>query len=119
MADVTFRHGDPVMIDYTPGAGDVSAGDVVLLGNAAGVTCGVVHVDIANTVQGAIAAGGGVYDCVNLNNAANYAKVYWDFDNDTKKVTSVTTNNALFGFIVSGGEGGANSTCQVLHEPYV
>lgn len=119
MAEVTFRHGEPVMVDYTPGAGDVSAGDVVLLGNAAGVTCGVVHVDIANTVQGAIAAGGGVYDCVNLNNAANYAKVYWDFAGDTQKVTTVATNNALFGFIVANGGGGANSTCRVLHKPYV
>lgn len=104
------------MIDYTPGA-DVSAGDVVLLGNTTGLTCGVVHVDIANGVQDAIAAGGGVYDAVNLDNAANYAKVWWDASAD--KVTTTSTNNALFGFVVDDGAGGANSTCRVLHKPYV
>jgi predicted RecA/RadA family phage recombinase len=116
MPQVTYRHGEPVMVDYTPGA-NVASGDVVVLGNTAGLTCGVVHVDIANGVQGAIAAGGGVYDCINLNNAANYAKVWWD--NATDKVTTTSTNNALFGFIVDAGGGGANSTCRVLHKPYV
>jgi predicted RecA/RadA family phage recombinase len=112
----TFRHGDPVMIDYTAGA-DITAGAVVVLGNTTGLCCGVAHTDIANGIQGALAAGGGVYDAVNLNNSANYAKVYWD--SSVSKVTSVSTNNALFGFIVSGGGGGANSTCRVLHEPFV
>lgn len=116
MAQVTFRHGDPVMVDYTPGA-NVSAGDVVLLGNTTGLTCGVVHVDTVSGVKGAVASGGGVYDCVNLNNAATYAKVWWDDAN--KKVTTTSTNNALFGFVVSEGAGGANSTCKVLHKPYV
>jgi len=116
MAQVTFRHGDPVMIDYTPSA-DVSAGDVVILGNTAGLTCGVVHTDTANAALGSVAAGGGVYDVVNLNNAANYAKVWWD--NAADKVTTTSTNNALFGFVVAGGGGGANSTCRALHAPGV
>jgi hypothetical protein len=116
MPQVTFRHGEPAMVDYTPGA-NVAAGEVVILGNTAGLTCGVVHVDTASGKLGAVAAGGGVYDCVNLNNAANYAKVYWD--NATDKVTTVSTNNALFGFVVAAGGGGANSTCRVLHKPYV
>jgi predicted RecA/RadA family phage recombinase len=116
MAQVTFRHGDPTMIDYTPGA-NVSAGDVVLLGNTTGLTCGVVHTDTVSGALGAISAGGGVYDCVNLNNAANYAKVWWDDTNN--KVTTTSTNNALFGFVVASGAGGANSTCRVLHQPYV
>jgi len=104
------------MIDYTPGA-NVTAGDVVLLGNTTGLTCGVVHTDTESGILGAIAAGGGVYDAVNLNNAATYAKVWWDDTNN--KVTTVSTNNALFGFIVDDGAGGANSTCRVLHKPYV
>ena len=116
MAQVTYRHGEPTMIDYTPSA-DVSAGDVVLLGNTTGLTCGVVHVDTANAVQGAISAGGGVYDAINLNNAADYAKVWWD--DSANKVTTTSTNNALFGFVVDNGGGGANSTCRVLHKPYV
>ena len=113
----TFRHGDPVMVDYTPGSGNVSAGDVVLLGNTTGLTCGIAHKDIENNVKDSLAAGGGVYECTNLNNAADYAKVWWDDSAD--KVTTVSTNNALFGFIVGRGGGGANTACDVLHKPYV
>lgn len=116
MPQTTFRSGEPQMIDYTPAA-NVAAGDVVLLGNTTGLTCGVAHVAITNAVLGAVAAGGGIYDCVNLNNAADYAKVWWDDTNN--KVTTTSTNNALFGFVVSGGGGGANTTCQVLHKPCV
>jgi len=92
MAQVTYRHGEPRMIDYTPGA-NVTAGDVVLLGNTTGLTCGVVHTDTESGILGAIAAGGGIYDATNLNNAANYAKVWWDDTNN--KVTTTSTNNAL------------------------
>jgi hypothetical protein len=116
MAQATFRHGDPLMIDYTPASGNVAAGDVVIAGNTTGLTCIIAHRDIVNNTLGAMAAGGGVYDVVNLNNAANYAVVYWDNTND--KVTSVSTNNALFGYIVDDGGGGANTTCRALHWPY-
>lgn len=116
MPTVTYRSGAPRMIPYTPGSGNVTEGDVVLLGNTSGLTMGIAHHSIVNNVLGDLAAGGGVYDVVNLNNAANYAKVYWD---GTSKVTTTSTNNAQFGFIVSNGGGGANSTAQALHWPYV
>lgn len=116
MAQVTYRHGDPQMVDYTPSSGNVTAGDVVLLGNTTGLTCGVCHRDIENNVKGALAAGGGVYEGVNLNNAANYAIVYWD--NSADKFTTVSTNNAQFGYVVRDGGGGANTNCFVLHVPY-
>lgn len=117
MADTTFRSGDPTMIDYTPSGADVDAGEVVLLGNTTGLTCGIAHIDIEDGRKDALAAGGGIYDCVNLNNAAVGAKVYWD--NTNKKVTTVSSSNALFGFVCEAGEGGANTTCRVLHKPYV
>lgn len=117
MAQATFRHGDPVMIDYTPASGNVTAGDVILAGNTTGLCTVVAHMDIVNNTLGAVAAGGGVYDVTNLNNAANYAKVWWD--DSANKVTTTSTNNALFGFVVSGGAGGANTTCQAIHVPYV
>lgn len=119
MADTTFRHGSPIMIDYTPGAGDIDAGQVIQLTDAAsntvevGMSLGIAHVDIANNAKGALAVGGGVYDVVNLNNAADYALVYWS--DSVNKVTTVSTNNAQFGYIVSNGGGGANSTAQALH----
>jgi hypothetical protein len=118
MAHTTFRHGDPVMVDYTPASGNIAAGEVKLLGNTTGLTCLIAHVPITNNTKGAMAAGGGVYDVVNLNNAADGAKVYWDAS--TNKVTSVSTNMATFGFIVPGWGGlGANSTARALHKPYV
>lgn len=116
MAQTTFRGGNPEHIAYTPSSGNVSAGDVVLLGNTTGITCGIAHTDITNNALGSLQLGG-LHDVVNLNNAANYAKVYWDDTND--KVTTVSTNNALFGFIEENGGGGANSTAIARHFPYV
>jgi hypothetical protein len=116
MADATFRSGNPVTIQHTPAAGDVAVGEVVLLGNTTGLTCGIAPKAISNAVLGVLSAGGGIYDVVNLNNAANGAKVYWD--NSAKKVTTVSTNNAQFGFIVESGGGGANTTARALHHPY-
>ena len=115
MAETTFRSGEPLMIDYTPSTGNVSAGQVVLIGNTAGLCCGVAHKDITNSTLGALAGGGGVYDVVNLNNSANGAKVYWDDTNN--KFTTASTNNAVFGTIVKNGGGGANTNCIVLHNP--
>lgn len=117
MADTLLRSGDPRFVDYTPSSGNLAAGAVVLLGNTAGLTCGIAHEPIVNNILGALAIGGGIYDVTNLNNAANYAKVWWD--NSAKKVTTVSTNNALFGFVVTGGGGGANTTCRALHAPNV
>lgn len=116
--DVTFRHGNPTYADYTPTDGAKTGGHVQLLGNTIDLTCGVAHVDIANNVKGALAIGGGVYRGINLNNAAENAEVWWD--NTNKKFTTVSTNNARFGFVTDGsGGGGANSNVDVYHHPYV
>lgn len=115
MAEAVFKHGDPRFIDYTAAA-TIAAGEVVILGNTTGLTCGVAHLDIANAGFGALAAGGGIYDCTSLENAVVGTKVYWD--NSTNKVTTTSTNNATFGFVVETGTG-ANTVVEVLHEPYV
>jgi hypothetical protein len=115
MPEATMRQGNPQFIDYTPAAGNITAGQVVLLGNLTGISCGVAHLDITNNTLGALAAGGGVYDVVMLSNLANYALAYWDDTNN--KLTSTSTNNAVFGVVVGGGGGGANATVQALHIP--
>jgi hypothetical protein len=120
MAEATFRHGEPLMIDHTPAAGDVDAGDVVVIGTVGANTGGtgalacVAHVPIANNVLGALAAGGGVYDLVSLQNSVLGTRVWWD---GAGKVTTTSTNNALFGIVVGNAGGGANTTCRVLHTP--
>lgn len=117
MPECTLRQGDPAFIDYTPSSGNVSSGQVVLLGNTAGLSVGIAHQDITNNTLGALAVGGGVYDVVMLSNLANYALAYWDDTNN--KLTSTSTNNAVFGVVVGGGGGGANATVQALHLPYL
>jgi hypothetical protein len=121
MAEATFRHGNPVMVDYTPSGGNVAEGQVVVIGTVTantagtGLRAGIAHRPIVNNALGALAMGGGYYDVTNLNNSANGAKVYWDDTNN--KVTSVSTNNAKFGYVDLNGGGGANSTCRVRHDP--
>lgn len=122
MAHTVFRHGNPENVPYTPGAGNVALGDVVLIGAVAtntsgdGALAGIAPKAIVNNEIGDLSVGGGVYNCVNLNNAADGAKVYWDAS--ANKVTTVANTMAMFGFVVGGGGGGANSVCQVLHKPY-
>ena len=123
MADATFRYGDPVEVEYTPTGGNVAEGTVVVLGTVTANTSGtggyatVAHRPIANSTLGAVSVSGGIYAMVNLNNAATGAKVYWDIQNNTSKVTTVSTNNVQMGYIVGSGGGGANTTCYVHHLP--
>ncbi len=122
MAEITFRSGDPVMVDYTPAAGNIAEGQGVVIGTVAantagqGAILGIAHRPITNSTLGALAVGGGIYEATNLNNAAVGAKVYWDDTNN--KVTTVSTNNAVFGWIVKRGGAAANSSDFVLHAPY-
>jgi predicted RecA/RadA family phage recombinase len=90
---------------------------VLLIGNTTGWTCGIAHADIANGAKGALAVSGGVYEVTNLDNAADGAKVYWN--DSVNKVTTTSTNNAVFGFVVELGAAGANSACLCKHEPFV
>lgn len=114
--DFELRHGDPVMIDYTPSSGNVSAGAGVLLGNTTGLTMGIAHRDIENNKKGALAAGGGVYEAQVASNYAAGTKVYKPSGNAI--LTTTSTNNALFGFTVEAAAA-ANDYVKVLHKPYV
>lgn len=112
--EATFRHGNPTMMAYTPAAGNIAAGQVVLLGNTAGLACGIAHQDITNNTLGSLAIGDGVYDVVMLTNIAAYSLVYWDDTNN--KVVTTSTNNAVFGVLLTGGTG-ANTTVRAFHKP--
>ncbi len=115
MAMAIMKHGDPTFQDYTPSA-NVAAGDVVLLGNTGGLSCGIAHMPIANAVLGALAIGGGIYDVVGIGNYAAWTKVWWDAANS--KVTTTCTTNALFGYTLAQMTA-ANATVEVLHNPFM
>lgn len=115
MADAAYRNGYPVMVDYTAGA-DIVAGEMVLLGNATGVSMGIAHVAIANGDVGSLAIGGGVYDCMVASNYAAWSKVYKPSANAI--LTTTSTNNALFGYTVEAA-GAANAIVKVLHDPII
>jgi hypothetical protein len=111
-----MRHGDPVKVDYTPTTGNVAAGYPFVVGSGASVLLLVPHSPIANNVQGAAAVAQGIYECLNLNNAAIGAKVYWDATN--LGASNVSTNNTLFGYVVENGGRGINTTCNVYHHTF-
>ncbi len=122
MAMSTFRHGNPLMVDYTPGSGNVALGDVVVISaattnsttGAAGLI-GIATRPITNNTLGALAVAGSVHAFVNLNNAATGAIAFWDAS--TNKATTVTNTNCQIGKIVANGGGGANTTCYAMLQP--
>ncbi len=116
MAEAAFRCGYPTMVPYTPSSGAVTAGDMILLGNSAGVSLGVAHSDIANSTLGEISVGGGCYDCQVASNYAAWTKVYKPSANAI--LTTTSTNNAQFGFTVEAAAA-ANATVLVLHHPLI
>lgn len=114
MADAVLRSGNPIAIDHTPSGGNVAAGQVVLLGNLTGISCGIAAGDITNNTLGSLHVGGGVYSVTMLTNLAPYTLVYWDDGNN--KVVSTSTNNAIFGVLIEGNTG-ANTVVKALHNP--
>jgi len=115
MATITFRHGDPVMMDYTPGSA-VSAGEYVELGNLAGLTCGVTHKDIAASELGALAVGGGVYDVKFALNTNVGDKLH--YSTGLAALTTTSTNASQFGYALETTSA-VNTTAKALHVPYV
>lgn len=92
MAQTTFFHGNPLMVDHTPSSA-VTAGDVVVVG----VVPFVCHRDIAADKLGALAAGGGVYKGTSDGTLdTGGALVYWDDDNN--KFSASAASSTHFGY---------------------
>ncbi len=107
----TFRHGRPLMCDYTPGSA-VTAGDVVVVDD---IPC-VAHVDIAASALGALAVVGGVYEMTAAAAIVAGSKVYWDAA--AEKVTETAASNKIFGYIAPGSSSAADGDAvQVIHQP--
>lgn len=106
-----FKHGTPRMVDYTPGSA-TQGGDVVVVGDLPLIA----HRDIAANEQGALAAGGGVYECTAGEAIAAGKKVWWDDTNN--KLVETATGNKVFGYLVDGSSAAADGDkVQALHLP--
>jgi predicted RecA/RadA family phage recombinase len=111
MAQATFWHGNPIMVDYTPGSA-VTAGDVVIIGDSAFIA----HDDIAANTLGAVASFGGIYAVIAGEAIATGKKVYWA--DSSNKVVETATGNKLFGMVVPASSAAADGdTVYVLHMP--
>lgn len=110
MFEAQFLFGDPLMIDHTPG-GAVAVGEVVIVGN----TPRIAHRAIAANELGALAAGGGVYQCKAQSSAdlASGVRVFWDNTNNV--VTTTASGNLAFGFTAAAIT--KDKTGPVVHRP--
>jgi predicted RecA/RadA family phage recombinase len=111
MSDVYFKHGDPLMVDYTPGSA-VTAGDVLVLEDV----LRVAHLDIEASRKGALAAGGGVYEGPKTVGQAfsDGETVYWNAT--TKRFTTTAGANKVFG-PAAGDADASDTTARVQHRP--
>lgn len=115
MAQAEFRHGNPIMVDYTPSS-SVSAGDVVVINNIPHVA----HKDIAANTLGAVARRGGVYALTaDASTIEPGDKVYWDDVNN--KITEVDSSgdiNSMFGYVTPDSDPGADGAEVIVeHNP--
>ena len=111
--EATFKHGDPLFVDYTPGSA-VDAGDVVVLDSVPFVA----HSDIAASELGAVAARGGVYTMTADAEIAAGDKVYWDSSASKITISTDTGANKHFGFVAPGGGSSADGDpIIVIHAP--
>jgi hypothetical protein len=121
MANFAFVRGEYRTAKHTPSGGAVTAGDGVIIGSVTantagtGAVLGIAHRDIANNVEGTLAVGGGVYDCVIASNYAAGVKLYKPSGNSI--LTTTSTNNTQFGYLIEAAAA-ANAVCEVVHVPY-
>jgi predicted RecA/RadA family phage recombinase len=112
--DTEFLHGTPLFVDYTPSGAAVAAGAVVVVGSVPFVC----HGRIEDGVKGALAARGGVYQCVADGNLTPGAKVYWNDTTNKITVTAAAGANKHFGFILPQSDPAADlDPVLVIHAP--
>lgn len=115
-----YKHGDVLMVDYTPSGADVTAGDIVLVGNAA---C-VAHTDIPDGELGALAypSGTAVYEIIEAtswngaeDSGAIGTSVYVEAGGD---LSNSPTSNFLVGVVLSAYDddgGGDAAGTRLVH----
>jgi predicted RecA/RadA family phage recombinase len=108
MGQADFKHGTPRMLDHTPGSA-VNGGDVVVVGDRPLIA----HRNIAAGELGALAAGGGVYQCVAGEAIAAGKKVWWN--DTTNKLVETSTGNKAFGYLADDSSAAADGDLVLAH----
>lgn len=103
------------MVPYTPVGSNVAEGDVVVLGNTAGITVGVVHRPIVENTLGEIAVGGGIYEMTAIANTNAFTEVFVDAANTSFDGAANTGQH--FGYTTEAAV--ANNVSEVFHHPFV
>lgn len=113
----TLRQGTPVnMSDYTPSGADVSAGEVVVIGDVPFVA----HNDITDGELGALATGGGEYSMTAGAAIAVGEVVYFnDTANKVNNSAGATIGDKMFGFMAPSSAAAAadGDTVYIQHAP--
>lgn len=109
-----YVEGNPLMVDHTPASVAVNAGDVLLINGH----LSIVHLDIAATVLGAVACGGGVYDFLRNASDTFADRATVTFNSTVNKATSAaaasSANNYALGIAIgSSGNVTTNSYVRV------
>lgn len=105
--------GDPLMLDYTPGA-DVAVEDIVVVGD----TVMICHRPIAAGKLGALAAGGGVYKfpkATGGGTAIAARKRVW-YHAGTGVVNETATDGVFAGVTTTIGAGDNDAYVEVEHQ---
>jgi len=109
--EVRFLEGTPDMVPYLAAA-QQRGGEVIVVGDRPLV----FHRDVANGETCALAAGGGIYECTAAGALAVGVKCYWDAA--TKKVTSTSAGNKIFGYLAPSSSSAADGDkVKVHHKP--
>lgn len=113
----TYRGGKPIMIAFKDTGAAHVGGDVIVSGQ--GVQ--ILHTDLAQSRQGAAAAGFGIYDFPKSTAGgsgaalAQFTQVVWDATNHIASPT--LTAGKHLGIVVTPASADADTTVRVLHLP--
>lgn len=109
--EAQFIHGDPLMVDYTF-SGTIADGQVIVVDDLPLIS----HRSWVSGDEGALAAGGGVYDCIADAAIVAGSIVYWDDTNN--KVTETASGNKIFGYVAPSSSSAADGdTIRCVHTP--
>ena len=112
VGEADFVSGNVESVDYTPSSA-VAIGEVVVVG----VVPYVAHAAIAANELGALAAHGGVYECVSDGSLdTGGALAYWDASEG--EIVASATGNTHFGYTVPNSAAVADQgLVRVFHSP--